>query len=301
MKASRFAFVAIALTSGQLPARAAILYSVPGSVYAQSFDTLPNNPEDVSLGTTANGIGWTDDNATPPIGQFSIPGWYLYHPIAQAEGGANGHQRMRIGAGTANVGAFMSFGASDSPDRALGSISSDALAVEGANDNGESHFGVRITNNTGTTLRHFTLSYTGEQWRDGGAASPAPQSLLFSFKIGASSILEAGFSRGFGDLYDVTSQVTLNTADGAAVDGNSSAARARRGPYTAVGVNWPPGTDLWLRWTDLNDAGNDHGLAIDELTFSAEVIPEPHSLGLLATGVLGGSACRQRRSRMSQR
>jgi hypothetical protein len=38
---------------------------------------------------------------------------------------------------------------------------------------------------------------------------------------------------------------------------------------------------LWIRWADTNDAGNDHGLAIDDLQFSASVIPEPSSCLLL--------------------
>jgi fibronectin-binding autotransporter adhesin len=35
------------------------------------------------------------------------------------------------------------------------------------------------------------------------------------------------------------------------------------------GVNWAPGTELWLRFSSLQIAGNDDGLGIDDLSFSA--------------------------------
>ena len=60
-----------------------------------------------------------------------------------------------------------------------------------------------------------------------------------------------------------------------------------------TGLNWQPGEDLWVRWADINDAGNDHGLAIDDVTFSAEAIPEPATItmaGLALAAVLAGAA-----------
>ena len=107
--------------------RAAVIYSMPNATYSQNFDSLPITPANATLGATP--AGWTDDNAAPAAGNFSIVGWYLYHPITQSEGGANGHQRMRIGAGTQNTGAFMSFGASGSTERALGDVGSTTLAA----------------------------------------------------------------------------------------------------------------------------------------------------------------------------
>ena len=82
------------------------------------------------------------------------------------------------------------------------------------------------------------------------------------------------------------SPVFVNTGAGAAVDGNT-AGRVDVGPFTVTGVNWTPGTDLWLRWTDLSHPGNDHGLAIDDLAFTAVAVPEPSFGGLLAVGVFG--------------
>lgn len=278
--------IAIAAIAVTLPARAAFIYSVAGSTYSQNFDSGPTTPENASVGNSP--IGWTDDNAAPGATNFSIPGWYLYHPLGPlAEGGFSGNQRVRIGAGTANTGAFMSYGASASTDRALGSLSSGTLAATGASQ----YMGLRLTNNTGSTLTQFRLSYSGEQWRDGGATTPVAQSLLFSYKVtsGAALLQDTGFTAE--PTLNFASPVFTNTGSGAAVDGNV-AGKLAIGPVTVTGLTWANGEDLWIRWADANDAGNDHGLAIDDVSFSAN-IPEPSSLVLFSLAGLSFLACRR--------
>lgn len=267
-----------------LDARAAVMYSTPTSTYSQNFDSLPNTPENAPLGTTP--AGWTDDNAAPGAGNFSIPGWYLYHPMTQSEGGFSGNQRMRIGIGNSSTGAFWSYGASGSTERALSSLSSNTLAAAGASQ----YMGLRLTNNTGIALTNFTLSYDGEQWRDGGSATPNAQSLVFAYKTtnGAANLQDPDFTAE--PLLDFTSPV-FAAASGVAVDGNT-AGKVSIGPVK-VWVNWAPGDDLWIRWADANDPGGDHGLGIDNLSFSADV-PEPGSLGLLIVAALGLFAKRKR-------
>ena len=152
-------------------ALASVSYTIIGGSYTQNFDSLPNTPTNVSLGNST--IGWKDDDPAASGSNFSIEGWYLWHPInlSSGEGGFNGNQRMRIGAGTVNTGAFMSFGAAASTE-ALGGVMSNTLGLA----NSESYMGLRLTNNTGSTLGQFTLSYNGEQWRNGGNSpgSPSP-------------------------------------------------------------------------------------------------------------------------------
>jgi hypothetical protein len=271
-----------------LESRGSILYSTALSTYSQNFDTLPTTPENASLG--ASPAGWTDDNAAPAAGNFSIVGAYLYHPTAQSEGGFNGKQRMRIGAGTANTGAFMSFGASTSTERAFGSLASNTTAA--VVDGGVQYMAMRLTNNTGVTLGSFTLSYDGEQWRDGGNATPVAQSLIFGYKTtnGAANVQDPGFNPE--PLLNFTSPVFTNTGSGAAVNGNT-AGKVAIGPVT-VHVIWAPGDDLWIRWADANDSGNDHGLAVDNLSFSADPVPEPSSLMLLVAAAFGLALAKRR-------
>jgi hypothetical protein len=275
--------MAAALLTFTTQLQAAVSYSTAESIYFQNFDSLPNTPENITLGTTASGAGWTDDSSTPGANQFSIPGWYLYHPVDQSagEGGVNGHQRFRIGAGTVNTGAFMSFGVSGSTERALGDVGSTTLAANGA----DIYIGLRLRNDTGEMLQSFTLSYRGEQWRDGGSATPNAQSMNFMWSTTAAAINDANSFFTAAPQLGFTSPVFTNTGSGAAVDGNTSGL-SNVGPFTIEGLNWAPGTDLWLRWTDLSNVGNDHGLAIDDVTFSASAIPEPATCGMLSLGVL---------------
>jgi hypothetical protein len=256
---------------------ASVLYNAPYSLYQQNFDTSPTTPINASLGNSP--IGWTDDTTTPGANQFSILGWHLWHPTSQAEGGANGRQRMRIGSGNVNTGAFMSFGANNVAERALGAVASNTLTPTPAPPAAlpEIYTGLRLTNNTGGTLVSFTVTYFGEQWRDGGDAAPNAQSLTVGNKLTASGagplVQDSGFTAV--PALTFTSPVFANTGGGAAVNGNTV---GRVGPITATitGINWAPNTDLWIRWTDQNNVGNDHGLGIDDVAFSA-ITPEPVS------------------------
>jgi hypothetical protein len=209
-------------------AHAAVVYSVPTSTYSQHFDTLPNTPENVSLGTSPT--GWTDDNAAPGAGNFSIVGWYLYHPTSQSEGGFNNHQRMRITSGTSNTGAFYSFGASGSTERALGSIGSSTITSGGA----PCVYGARFTNSTGVTLDSFTLDFTAEEWRDGGQTTTGSlaQSVTFGWKVGAANIQDTGFNAVAGLGF---TSPTFGATAGTALDGNLAANRVAVGPVTVTG------------------------------------------------------------------
>lgn len=276
---------------------AGVSYSSIGGLYSQNFDTLPRpsgwgGPNN-NLGNSP--IGWIDDSPAhdPPVNpgvasgtlpsgyNFSLAGWYLRHPLSITEGGFNGRQRFRNGSGGSNAGSFYSFGSSNSDtERALGILNSGTLASEGQ----YAYIGLQLTNNTGVTLTEFTLSYNGEQWRADNANA---QKLEFSWKVGATAVEESGFSAV--SALDFTSPV-LGTGNGI---GNTTGKLAI-GPVTVTGINWAPGTDLWLRWADVNDSGADHGLAIDDVFFSA--VPEPGSFALAAVACVSAALLRRKRS-----
>ena len=261
-------------------ARAAVIYSTPNSTYSQNFDTLPNTPENVSLGNSP--IGWINDTSTPGASQFSILGWYLFHPASLTEGGADGHQRMRIGSGSANTGAFMSFGTSGSTERAMGSLVSGTTVTAIP---GQQYIGLRLTNSTGVTLDAFTLSYDGEEWRDGGNAVPVAKSLTVEWSTTATAVNDTPNFTAAGAGLDFTSPVNGTTASSGF--GNTTG-KVSVGPTTITGINWANGTDLWIRWKDPRISGNNQGMAIDNVSFSADV-PEPASAAaaLIAAAALG--------------
>jgi hypothetical protein len=84
-----------------------------------------------------------------------------------------------------------------------------------------------------------------------------------------------------GGNFDWTSVV--NTATAASVDGNAAGRVSGRGG-TISNITWNPGENLWVRWVERNDSGNDHGLAIDNVNFTA--VPAPGVIALAGTGLL---------------
>jgi hypothetical protein len=247
-------------------AHAAISVTTPGFTYGESFDSLTTS-------TTAS--PWANDS--------TLPGWSLFiSTLADAP-------TLVAGTGSGTGGSFYSFGGSGSSDRALGGLASGG-SYFGAPASGAvaGYIAVAFINNSGAALDGFTLGLNGEQWRNGGNASA--QSLTFEYGIGA-SFGTVAWSSAAG--FDVTSVVNTTTA--AAVDGNAAGLIGVPGG-TVGGLAWAPGQTLWLRWADRNDQGNDHGLAIDNLSFSVSAIPEPGTWGLMLAGLAAVGFIARRRS-----
>jgi predicted extracellular nuclease len=232
----------------------AVGITVFGAPVTESFDSL------ISIGTAA----WLNDS--------TMPGWY--------------HARTGTGTtilasnGGSNAGNLYSYGTGTSSDRALGSVGSGNAAA------GNFYWGVRVSNDTGATITSLTVSYTGEQWRN--SAAPA-QTLEFSYRLGTGlGDALADFTTG-GVLVpqlSFTSPVTGGTA--AAIDGNLPQNRVALS-YTITGLSLSPGAEVLLRWTDVDHSGSDHGLAIDDLTITADGGGEP-ALSINDVSVTEGNA-----------
>jgi hypothetical protein len=158
----------------------AISYTTSGATITENFDGLPTDAPNNGNLESVYTDGWRDDTNTTAT-SIGIQGWYLFHPISPAnENGFNGNQRFRMGVGQ-NTGAFWGFasgGASDA-EKALGSIGATTVAGNGAN----MYIGMQLTNNTGQTLTSFTVTYDGEQYRDGQSTSA--ETMFFDYNIGA--------------------------------------------------------------------------------------------------------------------
>lgn len=193
-----------------------------------------------SLTNLGSNNTWTDDS--------TIPGWY------------SNRSTYTAGTGSSNTGSLYSFGNAGSTERALGSLASGTTATI--------YYGVRLINDTSNTINALNINYTGEEWRNGG--NTTPQRLDFQYQIGATNITSGSWTDF--DALDFTSPIATSTAG--ALDGNAAADRTTLSS-TLSGLTLAPNQEIWLRWQDLNDIGNDHGLGIDDFSVSATNAPPP--------------------------
>ncbi|MCS6990742.1 MAG: T9SS type A sorting domain-containing protein, partial [Chitinophagales bacterium] len=182
-----------------------------------------------TLVTSGTGNPWVDNT--------TLAGWYSTRTTINA------------GDGTSNAGALYSFGTGTSTERALGSIASGST--------GTIQYGVALTNTFGVPVKGLQVNYRGEQWRCGGNTSA--HTLEFSWQLNATDLISGTWTDE--NALDFVSLV--NNPAASALDGNAF------GNYAdlshSFSVNLPAGQTIWLRWTDINDVGNDHGLAVDDL------------------------------------
>lgn len=211
-----------------------------GTAYAQSFD---------ALGPT--GTAWANES--------TLEGWSLFDATGAAK------TAVLVGDGAAGTGSFYNFGTTSSQDRSLGAVASGGTTFGSPAVGGVAGWmAVAFANATGVSQPSFVLRYDGEQWRNGGSGTT--QKLTVEYGYGATFATVASWTPA-GSSFEFTSPQTTATA--AALDGNLPANRmaAIGGTVTPAGP-WAAGTTLWIRWADVNDAGNDHGLGIDTVSFS---------------------------------
>lgn len=221
-----------------------------------------------SLATSGTANAWVDN--------VTLPGWY-----ASKTAGGSTVTVYRGESGSNNAGALYSFGVagvSSLTDRALGTIASGTP--------GNWAYGVRFTNDTGLLLTNFTVSYTGEQWRNGNNVNA--HTLAFSYRVSANAITNADAANTATWIaVSALNFVTPTTGDSAsALDGNSPTNRQFISAMLA-GVAVEAGEEVFIRWRDVDDPGNDHGLGIDDLlvTFESadftpvapEIVTQPES------------------------
>ncbi len=205
--------------------------------YTQNFNTLATNG-------TAN--LWVEDT--------TLHGWYASRQI----GGS--FTNYRAGTGSDTAGALYSFGSAASTDRALGSTDSGTP--------GNIAYGLRFTNDHATLSRsNITISFTGEQWR---SANTVTQTLAFSYRISNDAITSSDAEESqVWTPFQALDFNTPNVSSSGAVDGNNAANRVALSA-TLTNVVVLTNKEVFFRWKDVNDTGNDHGFSIDDLTITSD-------------------------------
>ncbi len=214
------------------PRDASAQINMDAGFYTQNFDSLG------SAGGT-----WVNNS--------TLPGWYA------AKSGVDSTTYI-ADTGTSISGGLYSYGNTGThpaTDRALGSLGSASASPE--------TFGVRFFNNTAVAATNITISYTGEQWRQGNGS---PNTLAFSYAISSTPITNTFSAAAWTNFPDLNFVAPAAGAANSALDGNAPANQHAFANIVLTGVTVPPGSELSLRWLDVNDTGNDDGIAIDDLT-----------------------------------
>lgn len=158
---------AVALTVTLPPAGPQTNYT--GGTYVQNFDGMPSTGTFTFTGPGPYGLEAAQPNG---VGATGMAGWSF-----AKSSGSGSVALFKFDNGASNSGGTNSYGTASATDRALGSLGSGTFAPR---------FGISFVNTTGQTLSTFTLGYTGEQWRHGGAL--VPNKLAFSYATGAIDI-----------------------------------------------------------------------------------------------------------------
>lgn len=240
------------------------------SLYSQNFDALPSAP---TIGITA------------PFSNNQIVG------VFASATNNNPATTILVSNGTNNTGGVYSFGATGEAERALGSIGSGSASTN--------RLAIVLRNATASTINDLVVQFTGEQWR---SSTTTQNVLTFDLGVFADTNDATQLNANLNSTTGYTANAALNytgqapvTTNGA-LNGNDPANRTLVNGNLSD-VNFGAGQLLYLRFTDINDVGNDAGLAIDDFSVSAPTgaVPEPGTLALVVGGLLPMAAILIRR------
>lgn len=235
-----------------------LLTALAVSVIVRPSSAITNSGSITTLGSplTENFNTLSTTGITNPWSDNSTIGG-LYSQFAAV---ATNPTLYRASNGGDNAGAIYSYGTT--AERAFGSV--------GSNATGDIFYAFKLTNNTGSTITSLDVSYVGEQWRQGGNTSA--QQLDFQYVVVApGTVTDANMpSSGWNEFNDLdfVSPIVGTSTTAATLNGNDPANRLAKSGTIPLTVN--AGQEIWIRWRDANDAGNDHGLAIDDVSVTAQ-------------------------------
>jgi PEP-CTERM motif len=239
-----------------------IIYS--GSNITENFDSLV-----AGSGTFSATVGVQSD----------IPGSTGFEGTKIA-GTGTGTTNFTVGTGSSNTAGLYSFGNDGSTDRALGALAS------GTNIMG---FGFRLVNNSANIVDSITVSFTQENWRS-STTNLNTIAAQFSFDQSLSAATFLTSTSGFTATTALSLVGPTPVASNSALNGNNAVNQVAR-TFTFSGLNWTNGQQFFLRWQDVNETGNDAGLAIDNMSinFTVAAVPEPSTVCIwtLAIGLVG--------------
>lgn len=173
---------------------------------------------------------------------------------AAGTGTANQTLTLVVTDGATTSGGVFNVGTATATERALGTLASASTIPA---------IGATFKNTTGALISKISLAGVMEQWKSGSDAA-ITENLVFSYSLDATS-LNTGVWTTVPSLNLVEKLITTTTA--AAVDGNLAANKTSI--LSDISLAWANNANLWIKWTDANDAGSDGIYAIDDFSLTA--------------------------------
>ena len=211
-----------------------------GTSYTQNFNTL----------SAAAGSTWFNDN--------TLRNWYLYRTVSDTPSVVSAPLLVNDNdPATVWAGGIYSLGALAGTDRALGSAPTGTMG-------NFSHI-VILKNDTTSPIQITNVKYTVENWRENTTAG-VTETIAFATRIAATeATLTSGLSIGYTDIPALAATIP-QTGAAAAVNDPSLDVTVNAPPPSTILV--PAGNFVALRWLNINDAGSDAYLGIDDVTIS---------------------------------
>lgn len=225
----------------------------------------------VPTGSYFQDFGTVDINAW--TNNVTYPGWYM-------AGTFQSHQNITASS-PSNTGGFYTYECNGNNDQKIGSRASGG--------SGTLRYGVVLQNTTGSAVSHVRVAYKGYQLSL--AQNGATNVIAFDYVVSATPPAISA-SGGTGVTALNFTQLQSNASSGSSqVMGYPCTQMANIA--SCITATIPNNSYILLRWTDVDDAGNDHHMAIDDidvqflstnLTVNSATICSGASATLTATG-----------------
>jgi hypothetical protein len=177
-----------------------------------------------------------------------IPGWTAINATSGTT------LAMGLTNGAASSGNVYNVGTTGSEERAFGTLA-DATTTPA--------LGAVFQNNTGGMVTKISIQTRMEQWRESGD-NTVNETVAFYYSLDATGLNDGSWTAV--TTLNLNEKLT-NATSNADVNGNL-ATNYTNMANIITGLNWTNGANLWIKWVDTNDAGNNGLFAIDNFSLT---------------------------------
>ncbi len=249
--------------------------SYTGGTYVQNFDSLASSGSATAFTDNSTIPGWYVENYDTGYATGEVTSALLFAGTRQAQS-----DNYTPGTGSSNTGALYSFGVAG-----VNAVEERALGTVGSGTPDDFFVGMAVKNDTGVPLSGFTITYDGEQWRLAGNTTQRAETVYAFYRVGGTAFDGTGTWLPLTALNFTSPNVSASTT-GSALDGNAAGNRVS-GITATVSTPVQPGDIVWILWADMDHAGSDHGMALDNVQFTAVTATAGAPVISSATSVTG--------------